>query len=96
MERYQEVLDEFKHIVYLNYNGTQLSEYLENVKTLQEAVDKANKYDEKETPKKPIPYLNSLFQCGNCKGIFQNHHYQNRCPNCGQKLDWSDRVCQTN
>lgn len=56
---------------------------IKDILTLQELVDK-------ETQIKPIPFLNSLFKCENCKGIFQNYHYQNRCPNCGQKLDWSD------
>ena len=62
----------------------------EAIQTLQELIDKTTPLLDKEMPKKPIPYLNSFFKCGNCKGTFQNHHYQSRCPDCGQKLDWSD------
>lgn len=43
-----------------------------------------------ETPKKPIKYLDNFYGCPNCDVLFQNHHYQNYCPKCGQKLDWSD------
>lgn len=45
---------------------------------------------DKETPKKPIRHTNSFYRCENCEELFQNHHYQNHCSNCGQALDWSE------
>lgn len=62
------------------------------VKTLQEAIDKANKYDEKETPKKPIERLfesNKHFKiCPSCweKNI-KNFVYGKYCDECGQRLE---------
>lgn len=53
------------------------------INTLQQLVDK-------ETPKKPIKHYKSFYRCVNCEEIFQNYHYQNCCPYCGQKLDWSE------
>lgn len=79
MNKYQEALNRID--TYRVNKSLKLD--IKDILTLQELVDK-------ETPKKPIPFLNSLYKCENCKGIFQNYHYQNRCPNCGQELDWSD------
>lgn len=67
------------------------------VDLVKEACDKADKYDEKETPKKPIRIaIHGLieYECPNeCEGKKKwsfVSKYQNYCPNCGQKLDWSD------
>lgn len=98
MNKYQEALNNLEDIIcelscelkqdYELY--TRETGYEKYINILQELVDKATPLLDKETPKKPIPFLNSFFKCGNCNGTFQNHHYQNRCPDCGQKLDWSD------
>lgn len=92
MNKYQEALNYINKSVctLLALRDIQDDKVIHNLHILQEAVDKANKYDDKETPKKPIRHLNSFYRCGNCDELFQNHHYQNRCPECGQKLGWSD------
>lgn len=59
-------------------------------KLVKLACEKAEKYDELKTPKKPIHHTNSFYRCVNCDELFQNYHYQNCCPQCGQHLDWSD------
>lgn len=92
MNKYQEVLTDIRHSArHLNnliYGCDDIcDEYVDDILTdcdlLQELVDKA-------TPIKPIHHLNSFYRCKNCNELFQNHHYQNHCPNCGQALDWSD------
>lgn len=60
-------------------------------KILKEAVEKAEKWDEKETPKKII----DKFQCPNCGGSFcpcdSNDECPSAyCPHCGHKLDWPE------
>lgn len=69
---------------------------------LDEWKDKAKKYDEKETPKKPIRkriYYNChngecdktfFYYCPVCNFHSIDKDYANFCPNCGQKIDWSD------
>lgn len=94
---YQEALDNLK---IMGDKDLYNERHLEWAKILQEAVDKANKYDEKETPKKvKIKNHGKLFhiyesRCPNCneKVIWED----NRCLECGQKLDWSDEVCRIN
>lgn len=98
-----EIIEETKNYI---INATNIETSIEEMKVLdcfcfrlwQLGLTKRNKdklkiLEEKEKPKKPIPYLNSLFKCENCKSPFQNYHYQNRCLNCGQALDWSDKKC---
>jgi hypothetical protein len=65
----------------------------------QEALEKAKKYDEKETPCKPVriypPFGDNvpvkrypkIFGCGICEEQVIKHYKY--CPECGQKLDWS-------
>lgn len=67
-------------------------------KVLQEAIEKAQKYDELMTPKKVIvddseyeKYGESDYICPSCNtwlrpDIFIEKH----CCHCGQALDWSD------
>lgn len=62
-----------------------------NVKKVKHCFDTLEKLVDKATPKKPIKHFNSFYRCENCGELFQNHHYQNNCPNCGQALDWSDK-----
>ena len=64
--------------------------------------DKAEKYDEKETPKKPNHKYDEcyvIYYCSNCKEeiphriILSDDTYCytiSYCPNCGQAVDWSD------
>lgn len=56
----------------------------EVVKYIADLETKVEKYEEKETPYKPINYY-----CGHecrCKCKVKKNY--RRCPNCGQKLDW--------
>ena len=66
-------------------------------KVLQEAIEKANKYDDLRTPKKPIVEIDSYddydysdsyerHYCPNCKNEVDEAY----CPACGQKIDWSE------
>ncbi len=69
-------------------------------KSLKEACDKAEKYDEKETPKKVKAEIMSdyvehhyvqsyeIYVCPVC-GLHLSPT-QNYCDRCSQKLDWSD------
>ena len=104
MERYQKALNRAYEIISDLDFKSQL-ECAEQFKTLQEAVDKANKYNEKETPL-TVNYIADGYAdgypvydtatCPNCDRIFEvydEEHYK-YCPNCGQKLNWSDEVCQ--
>lgn len=92
--KYQEALNKIK-----NMGDKDLFNefHIEWANTLQKLIDEHQqlkeenqKLKDKETPKKPIRHLRSLYRCENCEEIFQNHHYQDYCPACGQKLDWSD------
>ena len=45
---------------------------------------------EKQVSKKPKLQHDSQYICPECDSrAFKHYHY---CPNCGQKLDWSDFV----
>ena len=67
---------------------------------LVEAINKAKKYDEKETPKKPIykpDYCGDHYYfcctCGEIVPLCSNGINQIKykyCPYCGQKLDWEN------
>lgn len=65
----------------------------EAVDLVKEACDKAEKYDEKETPKKPLRFKDKFYisppKCPICKTIPHTGN-QKYCDECGQKLDWSD------
>ena len=62
----------------------------EDVKIIHEAIRKANKYDEKETPKKPTKEVNEHndydYICPNCKGNV--NRFSKYCKECGQRIDW--------
>lgn len=57
-------------------------------KNMEEKLVRLEELEKKETPMKPIRHSNNYYRCENCDGLFQNYHYQNYCPNCGQRLDW--------
>lgn len=90
MERYQEALNKAYEIISDLDFSSQLK-CAEQFKILQEAVDKANKYDEKETPKKPDTYkrhkkLPINYFCPNCqKNLYSG---QKHCDECGTQIDW--------
>ena len=54
---------------------------------------------EKQIRKKPAEcyayhvegvYIGTVYKCYKCKGNLLNDNYTQYCPNCGQKLDWSE------
>jgi hypothetical protein len=82
MNKYQEALNRIAKYCGVN-NGSMLED---DLKTLQELVDKA-------TPKKPIEEIDSyddfdysVDYCPNCKNEVDDTY----CPACGQKIDWSE------
>lgn len=66
----------------------------EDVKIIHEAIRKANKYDEKEKPKKVIEATaygtTRASKCPICNKRYSRAHKKEYCSNCGQKLDWKD------
>jgi hypothetical protein len=105
MNKYQEALDSVRKEVkatFFDEYGKQWwttnrdDDYRCNL--LQEAIDKANKYDEKETAKKvkriypafgdnmPIKKQPKIWGCPICENEIKKHYKY--CPNCGQKLKW--------
>lgn len=70
----------------------------EAIKVLQEAIEKAQKYDELMTPKKVIvddseyvKYGGNDYQCPSCNSwLMPDVFMENHCFNCGQALDWSE------
>ena len=101
MEKYQKALDNVKAIEVNSEECLYVCDLCEDdIKTLQESVDKANKYDEKETPMKvdlktryPVCDFDgdgdNAYDCPKCEsGVISYSPY---CPNCGQKLDWGDQ-----
>jgi tRNA uridine 5-carbamoylmethylation protein Kti12 len=67
-------------------------------KVLQEAIEKAQKYDELTTPKKVIvddseyeSYGRDDYYCPSCNGwLWPEVVREKYCCCCGQALDWSD------
>ncbi len=61
-----------------------------DLEKLQEAVEKAKKYDEKETAMKPNNFDKEYFMynCPNCSKVNATFKFS-YCPECGQKLDWN-------
>lgn len=64
-----------------------LNEAFVNADELSEALQMAIQALEKQIPKKPIDrcMYEECPTCGNVEIVFCQH-----CPDCGQKLDWSD------
>lgn len=86
MNKYQKALDNVKAIEVESEECFYVCDlYEDDIKTLQELVDK-------ETPKKPIRFIYkfyvSPYKCPVCKTI-PHTCTQKYCDECGQKLDWS-------
>ena len=66
--------------------------YWKNIDIVNEACDKAAKYDKKETPKKPTKEVNEHndydYYCLNCKNIVK--HFSKYCDKCGQRINWEE------
>ena len=84
-KEYQKVLDNIKNMGDKDlYN----ERHLKWTDTLQEAVDKANKYDDKETTFVIVDQF-GIVKCGNCKEPITHPKYGSAkyCLHCGQALD---------
>lgn len=100
---YQEALNYQKSCWHmkLNTQPNLVPSHLEkSYNVLQEAISKAEKYDEKETGKKLVEktkkkillgeeHYEKSYHCPSCDSefVFTPINY---CPDCGQKLDWSE------
>lgn len=95
MNKYQEALDRAVKDIeyhYADWGNDIPSERLEEIKLLQELVDKA-------TPKKVSPkwregydpklYYPKSFYCPSCSRQLRRDQSYKCCPKCGQALDWS-------
>lgn len=97
MSKYQEALDRILKYVCVNKG----SMFDDDLKILQEAIDKANKYDELTEVKKikritppfgdnvPINKYPKLFICPNCEiqiNQFKDYKKFKCCPVCGQRI----------
>lgn len=100
MNKYQESFDNIKREVGTPYFSTlyDIDDWKKDISNLQELVDK-------EKPMKPYYEYHKkaqedVWKCPKCNEIIRkkywNYDYEeddgksNYCPECGQKLDWSD------
>ena len=97
MNKYQKALETIKtHMK--TYHRYPVNKELDNdIGSLQQSVDKAEKYDEKETPCKPVriypPFGDNvpvkrypkLFGCGICGNQVLKHYEY--CPECGNRIE---------
>lgn len=85
MNRYQEAWDFVKYKFYDGDETQETDGYTdykkENFMLMQELVDKA-------TPKKPNHMGEGIGNCPSCNSFVTNMDIY--CPNCGQRLDWSE------
>jgi rubrerythrin len=86
MDKYQKALNRIVKFCDIN-NGSVLED---DLKTLQELVDKV-------TPKKPKKiiddfddYAYEYYFCPNCENEVNDTYCPSRCPSCGQALKWND------
>ena len=91
MNKYQEALNKISEVLQWQYMGKRSGgkTLIQNsINTLQEAVDKANKYDDKETTFVIVDQF-GIVKCGNCKEPITHPKYGSAkyCLHCGQALD---------
>ena len=64
-------------------------EYVEAYNIIFQALKRNEPMKVDLKTKYALPYSGTYYECPNCKKYtFQNKTY---CPDCGQKLDWSDK-----
>lgn len=86
-------LEAYKKASLLEPKDFLLTEVRKAEKLVIQACEKAEKYDELKTPKKPY-YLNyggyqiGNWKCPKCDSIIAKK--DNYCKHCSQKLDWSN------
>ena len=79
MNKYQKAFNTFEdRILPVHYYTTK--DDWKNIHIVKEACDKAAKYDEKETPKKPITIKPSG------ESVFDYPTYRIKCASCGHQL----------
>lgn len=94
MNKYQEALDKLlENVDYKDYSNQTINECDEATSTLQELVDKTTP----NKPKRKRLFYNChngecdkafIYYCPVCN--FSNVEDMKYCPECSQKLDWSD------
>lgn len=92
MNKYQEAYLYIKNYCELDDTHARRRLYRRNIKTLKEAIEKAEKYNEKTIPKKPLKNNSSLdytMVCPICKNSFLHRHPY--CSICGQAIDWNNK-----
>lgn len=99
MNKYQEVLNK---VLNLTPRDMANKDIQEQFKLLQNALDKAVKWEDKETPKYvdyeydgyadgcPVYDIAYCPGCGRYFDVEYEDHYK-YCPDCGQKLNWEFR-----
>ena len=90
MERYQEAKDYYFKVYDENHLGMLARHYID---ILQVAVEKAKKYDEKETPKKIIikkygDFNVGDYYCPHCNRKINEEFEPKYCSDCGGSIDW--------
>lgn len=92
MNKYQETFKKIEQYIYDNFNEQYITDNSipKALSELKQLVDKAKKYDDKETLMKPkIEVINDYVEC----------HYVCSyeiacCPQCGLKVDFGDDYCK--
>lgn len=89
MNKYREAYSYIKHYCELDDDCVRWPLYQRNIKILKKAVEKAEKYDEKESPKKPLKNKYEYLTCPICIDEVENErgHVFKYCPNCGQRIE---------
>ena len=95
MNKYEEAWKKIKYVT--NYNVRAFDDDDEEIKVIQELVDKVHYYKKLEaraTPMKPIDIKHDKldgFAFGECKcGTVVDKFENEFCNRCGQALDWSE------
>lgn len=64
------------------------SDYDEMTDWLAEIRKEVKRLEKRDTPMKPTPYKKTIAICKSCEDFVDR--WDNYCPNCGQKIDWSE------
>ncbi len=84
-EEYLDAISELEEALspfHLESDG-EWTNYEFNTSTIRVAIEAL----EKQVPKKPCGWDN---ECFDCTQHLDEYEHPNYCPNCGQKIDWSE------
>lgn len=87
MNKYQKA---YERLSSRTYQYADKKSVYKDIETMGELVDKA-------TPRKPRPLFLQMafmpYKCPICEELVNDKKYKYKyCPNCGQKIDWSEEV----